>query len=80
MVNGLVMRAVSRTCSLSELLSLLLRLAEARLVVFLSRPCGTAFTELAGMAELNVESSSVTIGEERPEDFLLVLVFLFLAT
>ncbi len=78
-MDGLVKRAVSRTCSFSELLSLLLRLAEARLVVFLSRPCGTAFTELAGMAELSVESSSVAIGEERPEDFLLVMILLFLA-
>jgi hypothetical protein len=55
------MRIGSRTCSLSELLSLLLRLAEARLVVFLGRPCGTAFTELAGMAELSVESETQTV-------------------
>jgi hypothetical protein len=55
------------------------RLAEDRLVVFLSLPCGIAFTELAGMAETAVESSSVAMGEERPEDFLLVLTLLFLA-
>jgi hypothetical protein len=70
---------MSRPCSLSEFLSLLLRLAEDKLVVFLNCPCGIAFTELAGMAEPTVESSSVAIGEERPEDFLLVLTLLFLA-
>jgi hypothetical protein len=61
------------------LLSLLPRLAEVKLVVVLNWPCGTAFTELGGMAALTIESSSVAIGEERPEDFLLMFFFLFLA-
>jgi hypothetical protein len=63
-LEGLAVREGSRFRSLSVLLSLLLRLAEVRLVVVLNWPCGTAFTEPVGMAELAVESSSVAIGEE----------------
>ena len=60
---------------LSAALPLLPRLAAARWVVFLWGPCGTALTESAGIAEL-VASSSVAMGEERPEACLLCFLFL----
>jgi hypothetical protein len=67
-------RPASQRGSLSEALPLLLRLAEAKMVVFLWGPCGTALAEPAGMAKPAL-SSSVAIGEEQLEECLLYLLF-----